>query len=200
MRILGEAPVRTVAMHFDPAAWCTAHAAAKRSGVFSELLSHETAAARERNDLASSLQDLSGDAMRVVLIPWLRQQVAAVLRLDVERIPVDKPMRSLGLDSLMALELRNRLERSIHLKFSATLVWNYPTVSAVATHLEERLTAARSTAPEAANALAMPGAPKEEAVPSKRGVDREGTGSATDMLEAELLGAEDLLNTLGSAK
>jgi acyl transferase domain-containing protein/NAD(P)-dependent dehydrogenase (short-subunit alcohol dehydrogenase family)/acyl carrier protein len=194
MRILGEAPGRAIAMHFDADAWCRAHPGAKRSELFAKLLSQNSTTGHEGNDFAASLQNLSGEALRVVLVPWLRQQVASVLRLDVERIPFDKPMRALGLDSLMALELRNRLERNLHLKFSATLVWNYPTISAVATYLDERLMGTRNAAPEVAKTIA----PIEEAVISTTDADREGTASAADMLEAELLGAEGLLNTLES--
>jgi hypothetical protein len=45
----------------------------------------------------------------------------------------------MGMDSLMALELRNRLEASLGLSLSATLVWGYPTVAALAPHLAEKM-------------------------------------------------------------
>ncbi len=45
----------------------------------------------------------------------------------------------MGLDSLMALELRNRLEAETGLKLSATVAWNYPTVARLAEHLAERM-------------------------------------------------------------
>jgi acyl carrier protein len=62
-----------------------------------------------------------------------------VLKLAASRIDRNKSLRTLGLDSLMALELRNRLERSLGLTLPATLVWNYPTVAALAPHLAGRL-------------------------------------------------------------
>ena len=48
-------------------------------------------------------------------------------------------MESLGLDSLMALELRNRLEASLGITLPAALVWAYPTISALAEALCERM-------------------------------------------------------------
>jgi acyl carrier protein len=65
--------------------------------------------------------------------------VAQVLRQAPARIDVNKPLRTLGLDSLMGLELRNRLEASLGLTLPATLVWNYPTVAVLGPQLAERL-------------------------------------------------------------
>jgi myxalamid-type polyketide synthase MxaE and MxaD len=48
-------------------------------------------------------------------------------------------MGTLGLESLTALEFRKRLEVSLGLRLSATIVWNYPTVSALAEHLAARM-------------------------------------------------------------
>jgi acyl carrier protein len=157
--------------------------------LLSNLLRQGATVASEGADFAASLALLDGEERRDALTMWLRQQVAAVLRLDAERIPVDKTLRSLGLDSLMALELRNRLERHLGLKLSATLVWNYPTVSAVAALLEGRFTAKHQEEVEAErNSVSTPGA-KTLPIPQPE----NGGRSAAELLEMELLGAESLL-------
>ena len=76
---------------------------------------------------------------RALLETHLREQVGQVLRLAAARVDPVTPLKSLGLNSLMSLELRNRLETAFGLTLPATLAWNYPTVAAVAAHLEERL-------------------------------------------------------------
>ncbi len=48
-------------------------------------------------------------------------------------------MESLGLDSLMALELRNRLESSLGTTLPVALVWAYPTITELAGAMCERL-------------------------------------------------------------
>jgi acyl carrier protein len=76
-----------------------------------------------------------GPARRAALESFLKQQIARVLRQSAGRIDAAKPFRSLGLDSLMGLELRNRLEAELSLSLPATVVWNFPTVRTLAQHL-----------------------------------------------------------------
>jgi acyl carrier protein len=51
-------------------------------------------------------------------------------------IPDDEPLKSVGLDSLMSLELRDRLGATLQLSLPTTLVFDHPTVGALATFLD----------------------------------------------------------------
>lgn len=73
------------------------------------------------------------------LLDFLRDQVAAVLNMNPEQMDVRERLFDLGIDSLMALELKNRLEAAFSLRLSQTLVFDYPMVTALADHLAERL-------------------------------------------------------------
>jgi acyl transferase domain-containing protein/NADP-dependent 3-hydroxy acid dehydrogenase YdfG/acyl carrier protein len=65
----------------------------------------------------------------------LESQIQAFLALALGVVAADvdpkSPLTELGLDSLLAVELRNRLERDLDLELSATLVWAHPTVDAI---------------------------------------------------------------------
>ncbi|KQU73853.1 MULTISPECIES: type I polyketide synthase [unclassified Rhizobacter] len=65
----------------------------------------------------------------------VRDVVGRVLKLTPSKIDARKPLGTMGLTSLMALELRNRLEPLHGKPLSATLAWNYPTVDALVAFL-----------------------------------------------------------------
>ena len=64
-----------------------------------------------------------------------RDAVGAVLKIAPSRLDPRKALGTMGLTSLMAMELRNRLEAALGRPLSATLAWNYPTVEALVAHL-----------------------------------------------------------------
>ncbi|UQA61054.1 type I polyketide synthase [Polyangium aurulentum] len=82
-------------------------------------------------------------AERLVLLErHLLEQVGQVLRLDVARIDRLSSFTSLGMDSLLSLELRNKLESSLGVRLSATLMFTYPNPASLADHLLDRMSLA----------------------------------------------------------
>jgi acyl carrier protein len=75
-----------------------------------------------------------------VLRAHVRQQVSAVLGLSAGAEPDDgQGLTELGMDSLMATELRTRLQRSLSLSLPATLAFEHPTIGALTTYLSDAL-------------------------------------------------------------
>ena len=135
---------------------------------------------------AGRLRLLPANQLRQALAAWLREQVAAVLGCPIDRVLPDKTLESLGLDSLTAMELNDRVERGLGLEVSTSMVWNYATITALSGHLQALL---------AARAPGGSGSEGEQA--ALQGFEKtakDSTGrSAAEMLEAELRGAETLL-------
>jgi acyl carrier protein len=69
----------------------------------------------------------------------LRAETARVLKLAPERIGSNQAFGQLGIDSLMALELIRRVNAALGLALPATAVFNYPTLTALATQILKRL-------------------------------------------------------------
>jgi acyl carrier protein len=100
-----------------------------------------------------------GSERRGELEQQLRELLAGVLRLEPAAIDSQTTLGSLGLDSLMAVEFKNRCERSFDLKLSATMVWNYPTIADLAGHFSDKLgfvKVAEAPAPVARTPIAAP--------------------------------------------
>ncbi|MDF9815652.1 type I polyketide synthase [Streptomyces sp. SPB162] len=111
-------------------------------------------AAADATGLAERLGALTGAERARLLLDLVRRHVASVLGYDgVQKVAGDKPFKEFGFDSLTAVEFRNRLGAEAEVRLPATLVFDYPTPTAVAEFLlvellgEEAATAADATAP-----------------------------------------------------
>jgi len=58
---------------------------------------------------------------------------------DDRKVGMRQPLFDLGLDSLMAVELRNRLESSLETSLRSTVLFDYPTVEALVEYLAEEV-------------------------------------------------------------
>ncbi|MBE9170244.1 type I polyketide synthase [Pleurocapsales cyanobacterium LEGE 06147] len=76
----------------------------------------------------------------ILLREHVRYQLAKVLGLNSpEQIDLQQGFSELGMDSLMAVELRNRLQNSLGCSIPSTLAFDYPTVEALVNYLAQEL-------------------------------------------------------------
>jgi acyl carrier protein len=95
--------------------------------------------------LVARLHGLSAEERHRELVVLVRTNAATVLgRRDVADINPGSIFQDLGFDSLTAVELRNRLKNATGLTLSPTLIFDYPTPTALAEHLDPRLGAPTS--------------------------------------------------------
>jgi myxalamid-type polyketide synthase MxaE and MxaD len=150
-RLLQQPEAQVGVMALDVRQCAQFYPALANSPLFADLIQepHGRAGERQRGGtFRATLFAAEAARRRTLLETHLREQAAQVLALSPSRIDQHQPLGSLGFDSLMTLDLRNRLESSLGLTLSATLVWNYPTIAALADHLADRLGVAFESAAE----------------------------------------------------
>jgi|ERR1041385_4583228 acyl carrier protein len=66
---------------------------------------------------------------------WIVAHIAAELGLDPQEIDVREPFAHYGMDSVVAVGMSGELEEWLGISLSPTLLWEYPTIASLASHL-----------------------------------------------------------------
>ncbi|MEH0975057.1 SDR family NAD(P)-dependent oxidoreductase, partial [Micromonospora sp. CPCC 205546] len=100
---------------------------------------------------AGAFTRMSAAERQQALLDLVRDQAATVLKYaDGQAVDPHHAFRDLGFDSVTAVELRNRLATATALRLPVTLVFDYPSPTALARHLHEELGGEAAVAAEAA--------------------------------------------------
>ncbi|AKT41320.1 hybrid non-ribosomal peptide synthetase/type I polyketide synthase [Chondromyces crocatus] len=133
--LLGGAPPEVAVLPMD---WNKASETFGRTG---RLLSELTRAPASRRVAApvkmrSWLDPLPLDERHDALLTHLQRRIADLLHLDGGTLPeANQGLFGMGLDSMMTLELRSRLELEASQPMPATLLFTYPTIDALTRYL-----------------------------------------------------------------
>ena len=153
---------------------------ARDAALFQELSRREEAARSTAVGQDRILQEILGASVgnrEQLLSLHIKECARRALSLDAGATIQDRvPLQDIGLDSLMALEMRNDLAQSLCLTLSAGLLFNYPTVEELTEHL--------------LGLLPVPAAPSAESTVGKN--DDLAALDAISEDEAELLLLEEL--------
>lgn len=139
-----------------------------RAGMLPTLLSTLVAmpaGPSRRSDLSKRLAGLSSSDQLGAVLAEVRTQLAEVLNHSTpEAIDPAQPFMDLGLDSLTAIELRNRLTQATGVALPVALIFDHPDPTSMATYLLTQMVPAERAAPDEPPAVeATP--PVEEAPP-----------------------------------
>jgi NADPH:quinone reductase-like Zn-dependent oxidoreductase/aryl carrier-like protein len=102
---------------------------------------------RDRDGLTrEALLAVAPDQRQAMLESYLQEQVAKVLGLAPARLDRQRPLITLGLDSLMAVELKNRLEVNLSVVLPVATLLQGPSVTELAAELLKQVTDASDAA------------------------------------------------------
>jgi acyl carrier protein len=109
--------------------------------LFSQLLEElhsqplaQLPATEVEHQLLEQLQAALPTERQTILVNYLQNAVATVMRTD--SLPeIEVGFFEMGMDSLMTIELKNRLQTSLEITLASTLTYDYSTIQALADYL-----------------------------------------------------------------
>jgi len=131
-----EAPAEVAAMDVDFGRLASALPGSPMCNDLAASASTETS----RPAMAGALRAAPEGNRMALLVEHIRGELAAVLELDrPAAIGPRQKLFDLGLDSIMAVELQRRLERSLGCPLPVTLAMDYPSTAALAGYVADQL-------------------------------------------------------------
>jgi len=128
---------------------------AKRERPFLAQVGVQPVAAPEIDEgkpgLLDELANSQVEERRELIETHVREQVARVLGMaDPQAIDASRGLFEMGMDSLMSVELKGRLEKVVGQALPSTLTFNYPTIADLTEYFDTKILAAPEPAKEAA--------------------------------------------------
>jgi NADPH:quinone reductase-like Zn-dependent oxidoreductase/acyl carrier protein len=137
-RLVGSAFTQVAPCPIDIAAWLDFYPELAGWPYIERLVAAGSAAAGAGDaELLAALAGADDETAARLLTAHVIAETGRVLRLDPARLDGDTPFTALGLDSLMGLELRHRLQATCGVRLPATAVWSFPNPRALGRHLAE---------------------------------------------------------------
>ena len=149
----------------------------RTSPVFSELVASTGGKAQAESGKRDQLVALPMAERAAALESHLKNLVAAVLKSKASRIESTKRFGSMGVDSLMAVEIARRVTETLGIRLPVTAIFNFPTLELLAKEVARRL--------EPDSQAAMP--ERAEAMESRKTSAKPPMSAIAQMSEEEVL-------------
>jgi len=101
---------------------------------------------QEKNAIVRKILGANQGERQHLMESYLCEQAAGVLRLPADRLDVQQPLTALGLDSLMAIELKNRIEHELNVRIPIVTFLQGVSIAQFATQMLDQITTMDSVA------------------------------------------------------
>ena len=107
--------------------------------VMAPMPSADGGAAAEPNAASPAWSEMAAEDVIRELQDGLRAILARELHMPEAELELDRPFAELGMNSVMAMSVRRDTEQFVGIELSATMLFNYPTIVALAEHLAKKV-------------------------------------------------------------
>jgi NADPH:quinone reductase-like Zn-dependent oxidoreductase/acyl carrier protein len=146
-RLLQSDVIQAAAMRVDWARWAEANPRTRKSRRYSMIISPEPSSGESADSggIARAVREASGSERLALLETFIRGVGARVLGASPSGLDPARPLNELGLDSLMGIELVNRIEAELGVPFPTEKIVGGPSIRMLAAILDESLQEAPSS-------------------------------------------------------
>ena len=169
-QLLQAAVTQAAVLRVDWARWRAGASPETNASLYADLLPRSVGGTQGADGaraatagLRDELRNAGPDERRRLLESYLRGQAASKLGLAPSRLDIQAPLNHLGLDSLVAVELRTQVERDLGIVLPVVRLLDGPSVAGLADWLADQLTDESPTEPEAAMTTDTGGAQPDRA-------------------------------------
>jgi surfactin synthase thioesterase subunit/NAD(P)-dependent dehydrogenase (short-subunit alcohol dehydrogenase family)/acyl carrier protein len=146
-KLLDSQPAQAAVLPVNWTQWAKAFPQSVEMPLFSQVITAQPAAAAGAD--RELILAVEPSQRRERLQAYVREQVARVLRIPAGDLDVQQPLKAVGLDSLMAIELKNLAEQNLAVEIPAARLLEGPSIAQLAEFLAPQLGGAAEAAPAA---------------------------------------------------
>ena len=137
-RILLQSATQVVVLPIDWQHWSHLYSGLTRSSMFSHLIESGSGPATS-TDHSALLQDADGEDRLSRVFDYVKACVCGLLGLTEQGLDHDKRISQLGFDSLMAVQLKNKLEKELGVVVPMAALLSGPTIDDLTSDLLDEL-------------------------------------------------------------
>ncbi len=134
-RLYLSADAQLMAMDIHFGKWMENNPKTATDYLYSKVIRRPETVLKEENPVAfSSLPEAVKYAKQQI-----KQTIASVTKMNAQKIKEDDTFKSYGVDSLLALQIKNKLQKDLAITLNVSVIWSHPTVNKLADHIAKQL-------------------------------------------------------------
>jgi acyl transferase domain-containing protein len=138
-QLLTNPPAQASVMSFHPPTWIQHYPALRTCSLFQDLDTSADAGSEQPEFIRATVADHDADRAHQALVAYLCAKVAAIVNLPTERVQARSRLHRLGVDSLMAVQLRNRIAADLEVTLPLATFLQHRTIAQLARVLLDQL-------------------------------------------------------------
>ncbi len=116
--------------------WKLAYPKTQQNSFYDNFIQQQKETFVETNN---TLNFSSLDAALVFIKQNIKNHIATITKIPTSKLKEDETFKSVGIDSLMALQLKNKIQTDFNLNLNVSTVWSFPTIEKYANFIATEL-------------------------------------------------------------